>query len=224
VTEILVVEDDSAIAVGLQDDLTLEGYSVEVVTAGDVAVKRAREKQFSLILLDVMLPRKDGFEVCRELRRTGVTSGIVLLTAKTEESDKVLGLEVGADDYITKPFSSRELRSRVKAVLRRCIPQQAAALRFDDVEIDLGRCEVFRNGARIELTLTEFKMLCALVRAKGSALSRDQLIGEIWGNGTFLTDRVIDNHVMNLRRKLDQNSINSRHIVSVRGLGYRFDG
>lgn len=222
-TEILVVEDDSAIAVGLEDDLTLEGYAVEVVTTGDAAVKRAREKQFSLILLDVMLPRKDGFEVCRELRRTGVTSGIVLLTAKTEESDKVLGLELGADDYITKPFSSRELRSRVKAVLRRCIPTQATVLRFDDVEIDLGRCEVCRNGARIELTLTEFKTLCALVRAKGLTLSRNQLIDEVWGQETFLTDRVIDNHVMNLRKKLQEHSIDPQHIVSVRGLGYRFD-
>jgi DNA-binding response OmpR family regulator len=222
-TEILIVEDDVAIAVGLQDDLSLEGYSVEVVTSGDAATARAREKQFSLILLDVMLPHKDGFEVCRELRRTGVQSAIVLLTAKTEESDKILGLELGADDYITKPFSSRELRSRIKAVLRRCEPHPAEVFRFGEIEVHFGRCEVTRAKVPIDFTLIEFKLLCAFVRAPGLALSRQQLIDKAWGQDIFVTDRVVDNHIVNLRKKIERNPAEPRHLISIRGIGYRFD-
>jgi DNA-binding response OmpR family regulator len=221
-TEILIVEDDISIAVGLEDDLSLEGYSVEVAADGDTALARAREKNFALILLDVMLPRRDGFEVCRQLRRTGVQSAIVLLTAKTEESDKILGLELGADDYITKPFSSRELRSRIKAVLRRCAPDRPRIYRFGDVEVDVERCLVSRADGAVDLTLTEFKLLCALIRAQGRALTRSQLIDEAWGHGVFVSDRVVDNHILNLRKKLEPDPAEPRHIVSIRSIGYRF--
>src|SRR5262249_3930430 len=149
--EILIVEDDPVIAIGLRDDLELEGYSTEVVSTGDIAVHRACEKRFALILLDIMLPRKDGLEVCRELRRSGVDSGIILLTAKKEEADKILGLEMGADDYITKPFSSRELRSRVKALLRRCVPRETGEFHFGDIAVSFSRCAVYRGGEQIDL-------------------------------------------------------------------------
>ncbi len=149
---ILVVEDEPPIASGLEDDLKLEGYEVEVVSDGETASRRAREQSFDLIILDVMLPHKDGFEVCRELRRAGLRTPVILLTAKTQESDKVLGLELGADDYVTKPFSPRELRARVKAALRRAAGEIPEIYRFGEVEVDFSRCELRRAGEAVEMT------------------------------------------------------------------------
>ncbi len=149
---ILVVEDEPPIASALEDDLKLEGYEVEVVRDGDTASRRAREQSFDLIILDVMLPHKDGFEVCRELRRAGLRMPVILLTAKTQESDKVLGLELGADDYVTKPFSPRELRARVKAALRRAAGGTPEIYRFGDAEVDFTRCEFRRDGRAVEMT------------------------------------------------------------------------
>ena len=145
-SRILVVEDEPGIALALEDDLTLEGYEVEVVGDGDSAVRDAREPAFDLILLDVMLPKKDGFEVCREVRRAGVRTPILMLTAKTQEAEKVLGLELGADDYLTKPYGPRELRARVRALLRRAAPEAEDTCQFGDVEVDFGRAEVRRGG------------------------------------------------------------------------------
>jgi len=221
---ILVVEDESAIAFGLQLDLQGEGYEVAIESDGESALQRARKEAFDLILLDVMLPRKDGFEVCRELRRDGSKIPIIMLTAKTQEAEKVLGLEIGADDYVTKPFSPRELRARVKAALRRGAEDEAPTYRFGDAEVDFARCEMRRAGTPVELTALEFKMLTALIRNTGKVLSRDQLLDLVWGNGTFVTDRVVDNHVVTLRKKIEPNPSEPRYIISVRGLGYRFDG
>jgi DNA-binding response OmpR family regulator len=220
---ILVVEDDSAIAFGLQLDLKGEGYDVEIESDGESALQRAMKEPFDLILLDIMLPRKDGFEVCRELRRSGSKTPIIMLTAKTQEAEKVLGLEIGADDYVTKPFSPRELRARVKAALRRSAEDEAQVFRFGDAEVDFGRCELRRAGKPVELTALEFKLLAALVRSGGKVLSRDQLLDLVWGHSTFVTDRVVDNHVVTLRKKVEPDPTKPRHIVSVRGLGYRFD-
>ena len=221
---ILVVEDEPPLALGLEDDLKLEGYEVEVVSDGETASQRAREQSFDLIILDVMLPRKDGFEVCRELRRAGLRTPVILLTAKTQESDKVLGLELGADDYVTKPFSPRELRARVKAALRRAAGEMPEIYRFGDVEVNFTRCELRQAGKAVEITPIEFKLMAAFIGHRGHTLSRDTLLDEVWGRGTFVTDRVVDTHITNLRKKIEPKPSEPRFLVSVRGMGYRFDG
>lgn len=221
---ILVVEDEPTLALGLEDDLKLEGYEVEVVCDGDTASRRAREQSFDLIILDVMLPHKDGFEVCRELRRAGLRMPVILLTAKAQESDKVLGLELGADDYVTKPFSPRELRARVRAALRRAAGEVAEVYRFGDAEVDFTRCELRRAGKAVEMTPIEFKLLAAFIRHRGQTLSRDKLLDQVWGRETFVTDRVVDTHITNLRKKIERTPSQPRFLVNVRGIGYRFDG
>jgi DNA-binding response OmpR family regulator len=226
VTRILVAEDEPGIALGLEDDLRLEGWDVEMVGDGVAAAKRAREDRFDLILLDVMLPGRDGFDVCRELRKAGVQTPIIMLTAKGQEAEKVLGLDLGADDYVTKPFSPRELRARIRAALRRGSTETESSdvYRFGENEVDSARCELRRNGAVVDTTATEFKLLSAFIRNRGRVLSREKLLDEAWGPGTFLTDRVVDNHVVALRRKIEVDSAEPRYLVSVRGVGYRFDG
>ena len=223
-TRILVVEDEPGIAFGLETDLKMEGYAVELVEDGSTAARRAREENFDLILLDVMLPGKDGFEVCRELRRAGVRTPIILVTARTHEAEKVMGLEVGADDYVTKPFSLRELRARIKAVLRRTAGEVPEVYRFGDVEVDFSRGEVRRGGRPIEMTQLEFKLLTAFVRNRGRLLSRNQILDAVWGPGTYVTDRVVDNHVLSVRRKIEADAQHPRYVISVRGMGYRFEG
>ena len=221
---ILVVEDEPAIAFGLQLDLKSEGYDVEIESDGEIALQRVRNEAFDLILLDVMLPSKDGFEVCRELRRGGSKTPVIMLTAKTQEAEKVLGLEIGADDYVTKPFSPRELRARVKAALRRTAEDDLPIYRFGNAEVDFGRCELRRAGQPVELTTLEFKLLAAFIRNVGKVLSRNRLLDLVWGHGTFITDRVVDNHVVTLRKKVEPEPSVPRYIVSIRGMGYRFDG
>jgi DNA-binding response OmpR family regulator len=224
-TKILVVEDEPGIALGLEDDLRLEGWDVELVSDGAAASRRAREEEFDLILLDVMLPTKDGLDVCRELRRAGLRTPIIMLTAKAQEAEKILGLDVGADDYVTKPFSPKELRARIRAAMRRSSSADAPQVfRFGDIEVDAERCEVRRQGSVVDTTATEFKLLSAFVRNRGRVLSREKLLDEVWGPGTFLTDRVVDNHIVALRKKIEREPAEPRYLVSVRGLGYRFDG
>ena len=220
---ILVVEDEPGIALALEDDLRSEGYEVEVVGDGEAADQRARDEQFDLILLDVMLPRKDGFEVCRDLRLAGLRTPIIMLTAKTQEAEKVLGLELGADDYVTKPYSRRELRARIKAVLRRASDEEPEVYRFGDAELDNTRCELRRAGQVVDLTTLELKLLQAFVRHKGRVLSRQELLDEVWGSEVFVTERVVDNQITNLRKKVEPLPSQPRHLISVRGLGYRFD-
>jgi DNA-binding response OmpR family regulator len=223
--KILIVEDEPGIAFGLESDLQTEGYEVAVVGDGAEAVVRARSEAFDLILLDVMLPNKDGFEVCRELRRGGLKTPIILLTAKTQEAEKVLGLDVGADDYVTKPFSPRELRARIRALLRRSVPEPGEEVyRFGGCELDLPRFELRREGQRLETTATEIKLLAAFVRNRGRVLTRDRLLDDVWGSGVSVTDRVIDNHVVSLRKKIEDDPAAPRFLLSVRGVGYRFDG
>jgi DNA-binding response OmpR family regulator len=223
-TSILVVEDDPGIALGLEDDLKLEGYEVEVARDGETALVRARERRFDLIVLDLMLPHKDGYQVCRELRHGGVDASIIMLTARTQEAEKVLGLEMGADDYVTKPFSPIELRARIKAVLRRTSRDAPAVHRFGDTEVDFGRCELRRKGQVVELSSLEFKLLAAFIQNRGRVLSRDQLLDAAWGTGVHVTDRAVDNHVVDLRRKIEPDPAEPQYITSVRGMGYRFDG
>ena len=223
-TRVLVVEDEPGIAFALEADLTQEGYDVRVAKTGDEALRCAREGSFDLMLLDVMLPGKDGFDVCRELRRTGIRTPIIVLTAKAHEAEKVMGLELGADDYVTKPFSPRELRARIKALLQTdAHPTRLTIFRFGDTEVDFARCEVRRSGQVVELSALEFKLLTAFVRARGRVLTREQLLDAAWGRDVTLNDRVVDNHIVGLRRKLEPDPAKPRFLLNLRGLGYRFD-
>jgi DNA-binding response OmpR family regulator len=221
---ILVVEDEPSIALALEGDLRQEGYEVEVVADGDSAARAGRSGKWDLILLDVMLPGKDGFEVCREIRAAGVRTPILLLTARAHEAEKVLGFELGADDYVTKPYSARELRARIKALLRRNRTEAPEDYQFGDFELDFARCELRRAGKPVELTTLEYKLLAAFVKHAGRVLTRDQLLDEVWGFGTHVTDRVVDNQVTNVRKKIEPEPERPRYIVSLRGIGYRFDG
>ena len=223
VKRLLIVEDEPSIALALEDDLRREGYETVLATDGNEAVRLAIAEPFDLILLDVMLPGKDGFDVCRDLRRAGRSMPIVLLTAKAQEAEKVLGLELGADDYVTKPYSARELRARIKAHLRRDAAPQPNCYRFGDAELDMARCELRRAGRAVDLSALEFKLLAAFVTRAGRVLTRTQLLDAVWGSGTHVTDRVVDNQVTNLRKKIEPTPDRPRFLVSLRGLGYRFD-
>ena len=220
---ILIVEDEPDIALGLQLDLRDEGHDVEVSVDGEDATRRAREPGWDLILLDAMLPRKDGFEVCRDLRRAKIRTPVLMLTAKAQEAEKVMGLDMGADDYVTKPFSPRELRARVRALLRRAVTDEAPVQRFGDCEVDFSRAELRRNGAPIDLTAIELKLVEIFLRHQGRVLTRARVVDEVWGHDVFVTDRVVDTHVVKLRRKIEPDPAEPRHIISVRGIGYRFD-
>jgi len=221
---ILVVEDAPGIALGLEEDLSIEGYGVTVVRDGETAVRSAREGHIDLVLLDVMLPGKDGFAVCRELRKAGVATPIILLTARASEAEKVLGLQLGADDYLTKPFSPLELRARIQAVLRRTrAGHEPEIYRFGDAEVDFARCELRRSGQVVPITAMEFKLLAVFVRSRGRVLSRDQLLDQVWAD-VHCGDRVVDTHVANLRKKIEPHAAAPRYLASVRGMGYRFDG
>jgi DNA-binding response OmpR family regulator len=225
-TRVLIVEDEPGIAFALEADLRTEGYAVTVATTGDDALRLALGpvREFDLILLDVMLPGKDGFEVCRALRHAGLQTPIILLTAKAQEAEKVMGLELGADDYVTKPFSPRELRARIKAALRRGAPRgESEIFRFADTEVDFARCEVRRDGLAIEISALEFKLLTVFVRSRGRVLTRDQLLDAAWGGNVAVNDRAVDNHIVSLRRKLEPEPASPRHFLNIRGMGYRFD-
>ena len=221
---ILIVEDEPDIVLGLREDLRRQGYQTEVVTDGEKALERGREGGWDLILLDVMLPKLDGFDVCKELRRAGVVSPIILLTARSQEAEKELGLDSGADDYVTKPYSLRELRARIRAQLRRAAAPDERIRRFGNCAVDFGRAELRRDGQKVEITAQEFRILEVFFRNPGRLLSRNQLIDGAWGPGVAITDRVVDQHVFNLRKKIEPEPARPRFLVSVRGLGYRFEG
>jgi DNA-binding response OmpR family regulator len=231
--KILVIEDEPGIAFGLENDLRTEGYEVVVINDGAEGARRARAECFDLILLDIMLPTKDGLEVCRELRHAGLTTPIILLTARSQEAEKIVGLDMGADDYVTKPFSPRELRARIRSRLRHAELLRSAENRaatneeiytFGDCELDMIRFELRRNGRSLETTGLEFKLLAAFIRSRGRVLTRERLLDEVWGPGIAVTDRVIDNHIVSLRKKIEDEPAAPRYLISVRGLGYRFDG
>ena len=223
---ILVVEDEPTISTGLRDDLEIEGFTVEVTEDGNAALSRILEGKFDLILLDLMLPGMDGFTVCREARLKGDHTPIIMLTAKGQEVDKIVGLELGADDYVTKPFSRRELLARIKAVMRRSQngSEPGTVYRFGDVIVDNGRCEVSRRDEKIYLTAMEFKLLRVFLEHRGRVLTIDDLLGLVWGRDAVLTDRVVYTHVNNLRNKVEENPQKPRFLIGVRGIGYRFDG
>ena len=221
---ILVVEDDPAILTGVRDNLELEGYEVFTAEDGEPALDIARKKKPDLIVLDLMLPGLSGFEVLKRLRDEGSDAFVVVLTAKKEEVDKVRGLELGADDYITKPFSLIEFLARIKAILRRG-PLKSQGLKkfsFADVEIDFENFEARRKGKPLKLTPREFEILKFLAENQGKVVSRNELLDKVWGYKTFPTTRTVDNHIMRLRKQIESNPSSPRYIVSVRGVGYKF--
>lgn len=221
---ILVVEDEEAILMLLEDQLTIEGYDVTTARDGEAGLAMATDGEFDIVVLDVMLPRKDGFEVCREVRGAGVTTPILMLTAKSQEIDKVVGLELGADDYVTKPFSSRELVARIRAVLRRAkgSAEPVEQCRFGDVLVDFRKFETTRNGSAVDLTAREYALLKFLVEHRDRAVSRFDILDAVWGDDADVFPRTVDTHVANLRKKIERDPSSPRHIVGVRGVGYRF--
>ena len=221
---ILIVEDEPDIVFSLQEDLRRQGYATSVSGDGDDAIRRATTERWDLILLDVMLPGANGFEVCAAIRRAGVQTPVIMLTARARETDKESGLDAGADDYVTKPFGVRELRARIRAQLRRAGSAGDRVVRFgEDCELDLERAELRRGGTHVDLTAQEFRILQVFVRSAGRVLSREQLIEAAWGTGVAITDRAVDTHVFNLRRKIEPDPAEPRIILSVRGLGYRLN-
>ena len=222
--KILIVEDEDSIRMALEDDLSLEGYSVTGERDGAQALEKAREGGFDLIILDLMLPGLDGLEICRRLRAEKNHTPILMLTAKSQEVDKVLGLELGADDYVTKPFSPRELLARVKALLRRARPEHPSPPRFSfgDVEIDFKGYAVTKKGNPVELTGREFELLRLLVAHPNEVLRRDTILNEVWGDEWDVFPRTIDTHVVHLRQKLEDNPARPDHILTVRSVGYKF--
>ena len=221
---VLIVEDEPGIAMALEDELTHLGYEVEVVGDGQAAVDEGRDGRFDGIVLDIMLPKKDGFAVCRELRALGVRTPILMLTARSQERDVVRGLDMGADDYVTKPYRPPELRARIQALLRRASEPPPDIYRFGDIEVDFVRREVRHDTEPVTTTPLEFRLLEAFIRHRGRALGRQRIIDEAWGHATFVTARAVDNQVTNLRKKIEPNPAEPRYILAVRGFGYRFDG
>lgn len=223
-SRILIIEDEESILMALEDDMTLEGHTVTGVADGLQGFERAREGAYDLIVLDIMLPGMDGFEICKRLRAGGDRTPILVLTAKGQEVDKVLGLELGADDYVTKPFSRRELLARVKALLRRAELPDPAVDRFDfsGVTVDFKGYEVRKDGQAVDLTPTEFALLRLLIARKGEVLRRDAILDEVWGDDTEVFPRTVDTHITHLRQKLEAEPARPKHIVNVRGIGYKF--
>ncbi|MFO0641325.1 MAG: response regulator transcription factor [Polyangiaceae bacterium] len=223
---VLVVEDDPAIALGLRINLEAEGYRVTLADDGERGLQVIRAERPDLVVLDVMLPRKNGFEVMHELRAEGISVPIIVLSARTGEMDKVTGLELGAEDYVAKPFSLAELLARVRVALRRLgrAAPKAELVRFSSVEVDVSARSVRHRGALVELTATEFDVLMCLVENRGKALSRDDIFRRVWGPNHHGTPRTIDNFMQQLRQKLEDDPTNPRHFLTVRGIGYRFDG
>jgi DNA-binding response OmpR family regulator len=225
---VLVVEDDPSITLGLRINLEGEGYEVLAAEDGERGLLLAREEQPDLVILDVMLPKMNGLQVLRSVRGDGLMMPIIMLSARTGELDKVTGLELGAEDYVAKPFSLAELLARVRAALRRGPrPTEAAAARptvvaFGDVSVDVAARTVSRSGGPVEMTATEFDVLLCLIEARGVALSREAIFLRVWGPNHHGTPRTIDNFIQQLRAKLEPDPQKPRYIVTVRGVGYRF--
>ncbi len=224
--KILVVEDEPAMVAGLRDNFEFEGYQVITARDGVEGLQRALEESPDLVVLDVMMPRMSGLEVCKQLRAKRGSIPIIMLTARGQEVDKVVGLELGADDYVTKPFSIRELLARVKAVLRRTsvAPKELDCRRFGNVEVDLRKCQVSKSGKLIDISSKEFDLLKYFICHSGETLSRDCLLEEVWGYDNYPTTRTVDTFLVRLRQKLEPNPEQPQYFLTVHGTGYRFVG
>ena len=223
-SRVLIIEDDPSMLRGLTDVLRREGYEVYGVADGEAGFEWAKAKRPDLVVLDLMLPGMSGYEVCRKLRADADPPLIMMVTARGDEGDRVLGLDLGADDYVTKPFSLREFLARVRALLRRSRPAPPLPdqLRVDDVFVDFLRYEATKEGRPLEMTRREFQLLRALVSRPGEVISRSELLDQVWGLEAYPTTRTIDNHIAGLRTKLERDPANPRHLLTMRGVGYKW--
>jgi DNA-binding response OmpR family regulator len=226
VSRILVVEDEPAILRGLADNLKREMHDVLTAGDGETGYQLIKQKKPDLVILDLMLPKLSGYEICRQVRAEGIATPILMLTARGEEGDRVAGLDLGADDYVTKPFSVRELLARVRALLRRGQPAMPTLdeLAVGDVSIDFRRYEARKagTGTPVEMTRREFQILRALASRAGEVVSREELLNHVWGGDVYPTTRTVDNHIAGLRAKLERDAAEPRHLVTVRGVGYKW--
>jgi two-component system, OmpR family, alkaline phosphatase synthesis response regulator PhoP len=222
---VLFVEDEEALRMTVGDRLRNEGYAVECAADGDEGFEKATQIPFDLIILDVMLPRKSGFVVCRDIRQAGLITPILMLTARGQTSDKVNGLKIGADDYVTKPFNMRELMARVEALLRRAPSRpvvQTGGIDFGSIHVDLVGTEATRDGEVVNLSAREFQLLRYFIEHRGATLSRDELLKQVWGYSADMYTRTVDVHVASLRQKLEEDPKQPKFILTVQGLGYKF--
>jgi two-component system alkaline phosphatase synthesis response regulator PhoP len=226
-SKILVVEDQEDLLKGLEVNLKKEGFEVLKATKGETGLSLTIKENPDLIVLDVMLPGMNGFELCQELRRRGIDVPIIMLTAKSDEIDRVVGLEIGADDYVTKPFSLRELLARIRVRLRRQPQRPAGTLaryRFGDVEIDFEKHQARRKGRALELTPREYDILRLFIRCHGEVVTRDRMLNEVWGYEAYPTTRTVDTHILKLRQKVEDDPANPKYILTIYGEGYKFVG
>ena len=223
---LLLVEDEPGLVLTLTDRLEREGYSIDSSADGESGLERAAGEAFDLILLDVMLPRLNGFDVLRELRKRGVETPVIMLTARGQIVDKVVGLKMGADDYVTKPFEMVELLARIEAKLRRAptAPHPSEGYQFGDVRIDFRRAEVTRDGAPLELSAREFQLLKYFIEHRGATLTREELLNEVWGYNSMPSTRTVDVHVAWLRQKIEPNARHPQYVLTIHGMGYKFAG
>jgi len=222
-SRIIVIEDDLAILRGLRDNLEYESYEVYTATDGEQGYRLIQKHHPHLIVLDLMMPRMSGYELCRKVRSEGIATPILMLTARSEEADRVRGFDLGADDYVTKPFSVPELLARIRAILRRVKPSTALPdrLHFDDVSVDFKRFEAAKAGQVLKLSRKEFGVLRLLAARLGHVVTRNELLDEVWGHESYPTTRTVDNHIASLRSKLEDDSSKPRHLITVHGVGYK---
>ncbi|MBX7223628.1 MAG: response regulator transcription factor [Blastocatellia bacterium] len=223
---VLIVEDDPAITVALKDGFEYEGFTVLLASDGETGLRMASEKELDLIILDVMLPRISGFDICKTLRNNRKQTPIIMLTARGQEIDKVLGLKMGADDYVTKPFSFMELMARVEAVLRRTArhEENQDIYQFADITIDLKKYEAHKNGELLDLSPREIKILKYFIDHKGEVVTRDQLLDVVWGYNSVPLTRTVDMHIAKLRQKIEETPTDPKYIITVHRVGYKFTG
>jgi len=224
VSKILIVEDEPDMVLGLKDNFEFEGYDVLTASDGASGLERARSQKPDLVILDIMLPKLSGLEVCKALRGEGFEAPIIMLTARGQEIDKVVGLELGADDYVTKPFSIRELLARVRAILRRTEgkKKRLSRYRFADVELDFETYRGTRAGEPLDMSPREFELLRYLIERKGETVSRDRLLEDVWGYESYPSTRTVDTHIAKLRAKIGDSGSEPRHILTIHGVGYKF--
>lgn len=223
---VLIIEDDQIMAIALRDGLESEDYSVEVQSDGPSGLRSAMEKDFDLIVLDVMLPKLSGFDVCKQIRAAGNKVPVIMLTARSLEIEKVQGLKIGADDYMTKPFSLMELIARIEAVLRRASREDysAGTYQFGDVSLDFGKYEATKGGEQLELSAREFRILKFLIEHRGQVISRDQLLDAVWSFDSSSSPRTVDTHIAKVRQKIETTPNNPQHLITIHGVGYKFVG
>jgi DNA-binding response OmpR family regulator len=221
---ILVIEDDPAISTGLKASLETEGYKILVVNDGEEGLNAAMNENPTLILLDIMLPTMSGLEICMKLRNKGVVTPVIMLTARAEEADKLLGFELGADDYVTKPFSMKELLARIKAILKRrvAIEDSFDFYEFDDVKVNFKKMETTKGDKQVKMSLKEYELLKFFIRHIDEVVTRNTLLDEVWGYDVFPTTRTVDNYVMMLRKKIEANPAIPKHIQTIHSAGYKF--